>query len=165
MDRVIGVMKAYTTRVGEGPFPTEDAVIGDMLHGMGREFGATTGRARRCGWFDAVATRYAAMINGIDEIAVTNLDGLDGLDWIKVCTHYRMGRKRLEVPPADCRQLAGCTPVYVEFEGWQRPTTGAKKWSDLPPKARAYLKAIAELTGAKLTIASVGPGRDQTIVL
>jgi len=165
MDRVVGVMKAYTTRVGEGPFPSEDAVIGDMLHGMGREFGATTGRARRCGWFDAVATRYATMINGIDDLAVTNLDGLDGLDWIKVCTHYKMGRKRLEVPPADCRQLAKCEPVYVEFEGWKKPTTEAKKWSELPAKAREYLKAIADLTGAKLAIASVGPGRDQTIVL
>ncbi len=165
MDRVIGVMKAYTTRVGEGPFPTEDAVIGDMLHGMGREFGATTGRARRCGWFDAVATRYATMINGIDDIAVTNLDGLDGLDWIKVCTHYKMGRKRLEVPPADCRQLAECEPVYIEFEGWRKPTSGAKTWTDLPPKARDYLQAIADLTGGKLAIASVGPGRDQTIVL
>jgi adenylosuccinate synthase len=158
-------MKAYTTRVGEGPFPTEDAVIGDMLHGMGREFGATTGRARRCGWFDAVATRYAAMINGIDDIAVTNLDGLDGLDRIKVCTHYKMGRKRLEVPPADCRQLAACEPVYVEFKGWKKPTTAARQWSELPANARDYLKAIAGMTGAKLAIASVGPGRDQTIVL
>ena len=165
LDRVIGVMKAYTTRVGEGPFPTEDSVIGDMLHGMGREFGATTGRARRCGWFDAVATRYAAMISGIDDLAVTNLDGLDQLEWIKVCTHYKIGRKRLEVPPTDSRQLAGCEPVYVEFEGWSQPTSGARKWSDLPPKARDYLKAIADLTGARLAIASVGPGRDQTIVL
>ena len=165
IDRVIGVMKAYTTRVGEGPFPTEDSVIGDMLHGMGREFGATTGRARRCGWFDAVATRYAAMISGIDDLAVTNLDGLDQLEWIKVCTHYKIGRKRLEVPPTDSRQLAGCEPVYVEFEGWSQPTSGARKWSDLPPKARDYLKAIADLTGARLAIASVGPGRDQTIVL
>ena len=165
MDRVIGVMKAYTTRVGEGPFPTEDAVIGDMLHGMGREFGATTGRARRCGWFDAVATRYARMINGIDELAVTNVDGLDGLEGIKVCTHYKLGRKRLEVPPTDSRQLAGCEPVYVEFEGWKTPTMEAKKWSELPAKAREYLQAVANLTGAGLAIASVGPGRDQTIVL
>jgi len=165
MDRVIGVMKAYTTRVGEGPFPTEDGVIGDMLHGMGREFGATTGRARRCGWFDAVATRYATMINGIDDLAVTNLDGLDALDWIKVCTHYKMGRKRLDVPPTDSAMLAHCEPVYVEFEGWNKPTSAAKKWTDLPPRARDYLKAIADLTGARLAIASVGPGRDQTIVL
>jgi len=165
MDRVIGVMKAYTTRVGEGPFPTEDAAIGDMLHGMGREFGATTGRARRCGWFDAVATRYAAMISGIDDLAVTNLDGLDTLESIKVCTHYKLGRKRLDVPPTDTRQLADCEPVYVEFEGWAKPTSDARKWSQLPAKAREYLKAIADLTGAKLAIASVGPGREQTIVL
>jgi len=165
MDRVMGVMKAYTTRVGEGPFPTEDAVIGNMLHGMGREFGATTGRARRCGWFDAVATRYAAMISGIDDLAVTNVDGLDTLETIKVCTHYKAGRKRLEVPPTDSRLLADCEPVYAEFEGWMRPTTEAKKWNDLPGKARDYLKTIAELTGARLAIASVGPGRDQTIVL
>ncbi|MGA3171114.1 MAG: adenylosuccinate synthase [Chthoniobacteraceae bacterium] len=165
MDRVIGVMKAYTTRVGEGPFPTEDASVSDMLHSLGREFGATTGRARRCGWFDAVATRYAAMINGMDEVAITNLDGLDSLDWIKVCTHYKLGRKRLDVPPTDVRALAGCEPVYVEFQGWKKPLGEARKWTDLPPKAREYLKAIAELTGAKLTIASVGPGRHQTIVL
>src|SRR5678816_4020366 len=101
IDRVLGVMKAYTTRVGEGPFPTENEEISDMLHGMGREFGSTTGRARRCGWFDAVAVRYAGMLNGIDEIAVTNLDGLDSLKTIKVCTHYKLGRKTLEVPPSD----------------------------------------------------------------
>jgi adenylosuccinate synthase len=165
MDRVIGVMKAYTTRVGEGPFPTEDSFIGDILHGMGREFGATTGRARRCGWFDSVATRYATMISGIDDIAVTNLDGLDGLPSIKVCTHYKVGRKLLDVPPTDSRQLSHCKPAYVEFEGWKTPTTEAKKWADLPPKAREYLKAIADLTGAKLSIVSVGPGRDQTILL
>jgi adenylosuccinate synthase len=165
MDRVIGVMKAYTTRVGEGPFPTEDAEVGNMLHGMGREFGATTGRARRCGWFDAVATRYATMISGIDDLAVTNLDGLDTLERIKVCTHYKCGRKKLEVPPTDSSQLADCEPMYIEFEGWKCPTENAKKWNDLPPKARDYLKGIADLTGAKLTIASVGPGRDQTILL
>jgi len=165
MDRVIAVMKAYTTRVGEGPFPTEDAVIGDILHGMGREFGATTGRARRCGWFDAVATRYATMINGTDDLAITNVDGLDGLENIKVCTHYKIGRKRLEVPPTDSRLLADCEPMYVEFPGWRQSTTDAKRWTDLPTAARGYLKAIAELTGARLAIASVGPGRDQTIVL
>src|SRR5581483_9782990 len=165
MDRVLGVMKAYTTRVGEGPFPTEDAEISDMLHAMGREFGATTGRARRCGWFDAVATRYATMINGIDELAVTNLDGLDKLARIRVCTHYKLGRKTIEVPPTDTRLLVQCTPVYTEFPGWQTATENAKKFTDLPANARKYLHAIAELTGAKLRIASVGPGREQTIVL
>ena len=165
MDRVLGVMKAYTTRVGEGPFPTENDAFSDMLHGMGREFGATTGRARRCGWFDAVAVRYAGMINGIDDIAVTNLDGLDTLASIKVCTHYKIGKKTVEVPPSDFLQLRDAKPVYIELPGWQTPTHEAKKFSDLPKNARAYLRKIAELTGAKLTIASVGPNRDQTIVL
>ena len=165
MDRVLGVMKAYTTRVGEGPFPTENAELSDMLHGMGREYGATTGRARRCGWFDAVATRYSAMINGIDEIAITNLDGLDQLATIKVCTHYKIDRRRLEVPPTDSRQLERCEPVYIELPGWRKSTEHAKKFGDLPSNARAYLQKICELTGAKLRIASVGPGREQTIVV
>jgi adenylosuccinate synthase len=165
VDRVLGVMKAYTTRVGEGPFPTENEEFSDMLHGMGREFGATTGRARRCGWFDAVATRYAGMINGIDEIAVTNLDGLDALESIRVCTAYKMGRKTLEVPPSDARQLADCEPCYIDLPGWQKPTHEAKSWSDLPKNARTYLETIAGVSGGKLVIASVGPNREQTIVL
>ncbi len=165
MDRVLGVMKAYTTRVGEGPFPTENAEISDLLHGMGREFGSTTGRARRCGWFDAVAVRYAGMINGIDDIAVTNLDGLDSLPTIKICTHYKLDRKTLEVPPSDFAQLRDCQPVYIEMTGWQTPTHEAKKFTDLPKTAQTYLRKIAELSGAKLTIASVGPNRDQTIVV
>ncbi len=165
MDRVLGVMKAYTTRVGEGPFPTEDAAVSDRLHAMGREFGATTGRARRCGWFDAVATRYATMVNGIDELAVTNLDGLDQVETIRVCTHYKLGGKKLEVPPTDHLQLAECEPVYIEMPGWMSSTEEAREFGDLPAKARAYLGKIAELTGAALRIASVGPGRDQTIVV
>jgi adenylosuccinate synthase len=163
MDRVVGVMKAYTTRVGEGPLPTENAEVADMLHAMGREFGATTGRARRCGWFDSVATRHATMVNGIDDLAVTNLDGLDTVETIKVCVAYRHGKKRYDYVPNDAQVLAECEPVYVEFEGWQTPTHKAKTWKQLPPKARAYLKAIAELTDAKLFIASVGPAREQTI--
>lgn len=165
MDRVVGVMKAYTTRVGEGPLPTENAEIADLLHGMGREFGATTGRARRCGWFDSVATRHAAMVNGIDELAVTNLDGLDTVDTLRVCVAYRCDGKRYDHVPNDVEILARCEPVYAEFPGWKTSTTTAKKWKDLPPKARSYLKAISELTGAELTIASVGPGREQTIFL
>jgi adenylosuccinate synthase len=163
MDRVVGVLKAYTTRVGEGPLPTENAEISDMLHAMGREFGATTGRPRRCGWFDSVATRHATMVNGIDDLAVTNLDGLDTVETIKVCVAYRHGKKRYDFVPNDAEILAACEPVYVEFEGWQSPTHKARKWKDLPTKARDYLKAISELTDAKLFIASVGPGRDQTI--
>jgi adenylosuccinate synthase len=165
IDRVLGVMKAYTTRVGEGPFPTENAEFSELLHGMGREFGATTGRARRCGWFDAAATRYAGMINGIDDLAVTNLDGLDTLDSIRICTHYKLGRKTLEVPPSDFRQLEDCQPIYIEMPGWKKPTHEAKRFQDLPRNAQSYLQKLAELTGAKLTIASVGPNRDQTIVL
>ena len=163
MDRVVGVMKAYTTRVGEGPLPTESAEISDLLHGMGREYGATTGRARRCGWFDSVATRHATMVNGIDDLAITNLDGLDTVETIKVCVAYRHGKKQYDFVPNDAQVLAECEPVYVEFEGWRTPTDKARKFADLPPKARAYLKAIAELTNANLFIASIGPAREQTI--
>lgn len=163
MDEVVGVMKAYITRVGEGPLPTESAEIADLLHSMGREFGATTGRPRRCGWFDAVATRYAAIINGIDDLAVTNLDGLDSLETIKVCVAYRAGMSRLDYVPADIELLAKCEPVYAEFPGWRTPTSRCKKWGQLPPRARTYLRALAELTGARLKIVSVGPARAQTI--
>jgi len=165
MDRVVGVMKAYTTRVGEGPLPTENAEIADMLHAMGREFGATTGRPRRCGWFDSVATRHASMVNGIDQLAVTNVDGLDSVSTIKVCIAYRVRGKRYDYVPNDVELLGRCEPVYAEFPGWCTPTHEARNWKDLPAKTRAYLKAIAELTGAKLAIASVGPGREQTIFL
>src|SRR4051812_14176680 len=163
MDRVVGVMKAYTTRVGEGPLPTEDPEVADMLHAMGREFGATTGRARRCGWFDAVATRHATMVNGIDDLAITNIDGLDTLETIKVCIGYRDGKTKYDYVPNDIEVLGRCQPVYAEFPGWRTPTDRARSWKELPAKARSYLKAIAELTGAKLYIASIGPGRDQTI--
>jgi adenylosuccinate synthase len=165
MDRVVGVMKAYITRVGEGPLPTENPEIADMLHAMGREFGATTGRARRCGWFDAVATRHARMVNGIDELAVTNVDGLDTLDVIRACVGYRVGTQRFDYVPNDIELLTKCEPVYVDFPGWKTSTSKARRWKDLPPRARAYLKAIAELTGAELSIVSVGPSRDQTIKL
>lgn len=163
MDRVVGVMKAYTTRVGEGPLPTENAEIADMLHAMGREFGATTGRPRRCGWFDSVATRHATMVNGIDDLAVTNLDGLDTVETIKVCIGYRDSKKKYDYVPNDCEVLSRCEPVYAEFPGWRVPTHDARTWKDLPAKARSYLKAIAELSDAKLFIASVGPAREQTI--
>src|SRR5437660_8896108 len=122
MDLVVGVMKAYTTRVGEGALPTEDATIADMLHKMGREFGATTGRARRCGWFDAVATRYATMLNGIDELAVTNLDGLDKIDPIRVCVAYRLNGKRLDIPPCAASQLENCEPIYQDFKQRKKST-------------------------------------------
>ncbi len=163
MDRVVGVMKAYITRVGEGPLPTENSEIADMLHNMGREFGATTGRARRCGWFDAVATRHATMVNGIDQLAVTNVDGLDTLDLIRVGVGYRVGTRRFDYVPNDIELLTKCEPMYVDFQGWRTPTNKARRWKDLPPKARTYLKAIAEFTGAELSLVSVGPSREQTI--
>ena len=165
MDRVVGVMKAYTTRVGEGPLPTEDAEISDLLHGMGREFGATTGRMRRCGWFDAVATRHAAMVNGIDELAVTNVDGLDSVRSIRVCSSYRFEGQTLRHVPSDAEVLARCEPVFEDFPGWETPTDGIRRWEDLPVNCRHYLLSIAQMTGARLSIVSVGPARDQTMFL
>jgi adenylosuccinate synthase len=165
MDRVVGVMKAYTTRVGEGPLPTENQEISDLLHGMGREFGATTGRPRRCGWFDAVATRHASMVNGIDDLAITNLDGLDTVESIKVCVAYREGRTQYDYMPNDAQTLAACEPIYVELEGWQTSTVKCRTFKQLPAKARAYVKAISDLSNARPFIASVGPGREQTIFI
>ncbi len=167
IDSVVGVLKAYTTRVGEGPLPTENATVSDMLHQMGREFGATTGRARRCGWFDAVAVRYATMVNGVDRLAITNVDGLDNVKEISICTGYRLdGRgKTLTIPPTDAEELARCKPVYKKMPGWMSSTTDCKKYSDLPLKARHYLEELAKLVGAKLWIVSVGPGREQTMWL
>ena len=163
MNTVVGVMKAYTTRVGEGPLPTESAEIADMLHAMGREFGATTGRARRCGWFDSVATRHAQMVNGIDQLAVTNVDGLDSLDVIRVCIGYRVGSTKYDYVPNDIESFQQCTPVYAEFPGWKTETHKIRDWKKLPANCRSYLKAIAELSAAKLSIVSVGPAREQTI--
>jgi adenylosuccinate synthase len=165
IDRVVGVMKAYTTRVGEGPLPTENPEIADLLHGMGREFGATTGRPRRCGWADAVVTRHAAMVNGIDDLAITNVDGLDTVETLKIAIGYRHGGTQYDYLPSDIEVLAACEPLYAEFPGWRTPTDGIRDWRKLPLKCRDYLKALAELTGARLTIASVGPARDQTMFL
>ena len=165
IDSVLGVMKAYTTRVGEGPFPTENSEIADLLHGMGREFGATTGRARRCGWFDAVSTRYASMVNGIDQIAITNLDGLDTVETIKICVDYQLDGQTLEVPPSDYQRLSACNPVYIEMPGWQTPTDQCKTFGELPKAAQDYALTLAELTGGKLVIVSTGARRDQTILL
>jgi adenylosuccinate synthase len=166
ISRVVGVMKAYTTRVGEGPFPTElhDAQ-GSMLRETGREFGATTGRPRRCGWFDAVATRYSVMVNGIDELAVTKMDVLDSLPKIKVCVAYKLDGKVTDAVPADVEALARCVPVYQEFDGWMASTKEAREFDDLPRKAQAYLKKLAQLTGARLSIVSVGAKRAETILL
>jgi adenylosuccinate synthase len=162
VDRVLGVMKAYTTRVGEGPLPTESKEVSDMLHDMGREFGSTTGRARRCGWFDAVATHYAAVVNGIDELAITNLDGLDTLKEIKICVAYECRGRRLTFPPNDAEELLHCRPIYRKFAGWQKDISAIRHFKKLPKATQVYLKALADLTGAKLRIVSVGPQREQT---
>ncbi len=162
ISRTIGVMKAYTTRVGEGPFITEDKVIGDLLHGMGREFGATTGRERRCGWFDSVLTRYAQLVNGFATVAITNMDGLDTLDKIRVCTAYKLDGKKLDYPPTDLENFARCEPVYKSLPGWKFDTSGVRSFKKLPVRAQDYLKAIADLTQAKIEIVSVGPKREET---
>jgi len=164
MDRVVGVMKAYTTRVGEGPLPTEDRQLAETFHKRGREFGATTGRKRRCGWFDAVATRYATMINGIDELAITNLDGLDDVDPIRICVAYRLNGKRLGVPPSDATQLANCEPVYEEVPGWQQSTVGLTEYNAFPDAAKRYIDRIAEAVGCEVSLISTGYGREHVVM-
>lgn len=164
IDKVVGVAKAYTTRVGEGPFPTENGAFGDRLHAMGREFGATTGRERRCGWLDLVLIRYAGMVNGIDELAVTNLDGLDELAEIDVCTHYELDGKRLDLPPASAADLARVTPIYQKLKGWVTPTDGIRDVADLPEEALAYLDFITEKTELPIRLIGIGPDRTQTLV-
>lgn len=164
VDRVIGVMKAYTTRVGEGPFPTElHDEIGAHLGREGNEFGATTGRPRRCGWFDAVVARYSAVVNGVDFWAVTKLDVLDGIGTVKICTAYECDGRRYENMPAGVRLLERCRPVYEELPGWRDSTKEATRFEDLPDRARAYVNRICELTGVPLGILSVGPGRAKTL--
>jgi adenylosuccinate synthase len=164
IQEVVGVAKAYTTRVGEGPFPTEDGGFTDYLHGLGREFGATTGRPRRCGWLDTVLLRYAVMVNGITALAVTNLDGLDEQDQVRLCTHYMVGDKRHDLPPASVAQLAKAVPVYETLPGWKMDTSAIRDFSKLPPAALAFLKRLEELSCAPVTIAGVGPDREQTLV-
>ena len=163
VDTVWGVLKAYTTRVGEGPFPTEQAnETGAYLQNKGGEFGATTGRPRRCGWLDIVGARYSCMVNGVDLLAVTKLDVLDELDEVKICTAYRIRGKEETDFPADTSLLNEVEPVYETLPGWKTDTTGAKCWDDLPENAQKYLLRVAELLEAKIGIVSVGPDRDQT---
>lgn len=166
IDRVIGVAKAYTTRVGEGPFPTElNDGIGKLLGDLGAEFGTTTGRRRRCGWFDAVIGRYAVRINGLDCLAITKLDVLDQLEEIKICVAYEIDGEICHHFPTNASQFANCKPVYKTLPGWQEPTTHCRTLSDLPEKALNYLKYLAELMKVPIAIVSVGPGRDCTIIV
>ncbi|MBF6591116.1 MAG: adenylosuccinate synthase [Ktedonobacterales bacterium] len=166
IDHVLGIYKAYITRVGSGPMPTElFNGEGDALRAAGREFGTTTGRPRRCGWFDAVAGRFVARLNGFDSVAIMKLDVLDSFSAIKICTSYRLNGRELHAPPANHNDLAACEPVYEEWPGWQAPTTDATCWDDLPEKARRYLRRIEALLGTPLALVSVGPGRGKTVHL
>jgi adenylosuccinate synthase len=166
IDRVVGIVKAYTTRVGEGPFPTElKDDMGAHIAEVGREFGATTGRPRRCGWFDGVVARYSAMVGGINEWALMKLDVLDAVETIKVCVAYECDGERIETVPASIRKLERCRPIYEELEGWKAPTTGCTSWDELPEKARTYVEYLENLTGVKVSILSVGPKRESTLLL
>jgi adenylosuccinate synthase len=166
IDRVIGVAKAYTTRVGEGPFPTElHGDLGEQLCDRGAEFGTTTGRKRRCGWFDAVIGRYAVRINGLDCLAITKLDVLDELDEIKVCVAYEIDGERCEHFPRNARHFANCQPIYKTLPGWKKSTSDCRTLEDLPKEALDYLKYLAELMEVPIAIVSLGASRDQTIIV
>ncbi|OAI30397.1 adenylosuccinate synthase [Methylosinus sp. R-45379] len=163
---VLGIAKAYTTRVGGGPFPTElHDEIGTLIGDRGHEFGTNTGRRRRCGWFDAVLTRQAVKTSGIDGIALTKLDILDGLETIEVCTHYLLDGVRIDRLPASQSAQARVVPVYETIEGWQGTTGGARSWADLPAQAIKYVRRIEELIGAPVALLSTSPERDDTILV
>lgn len=165
IDGVLGVTKAYTTRVGEGPMPTElTDGIGQMLQTRGQEFGATTGRPRRCGWFDAVAVRYSARINGLSALALMKLDVLDACDSIRICTSYRLHDTILREFPNETGLLQGCEPIYEEMPGWNQSIAGITSYKHLPARCRAYVERIEGLTGVKAGLISTGPRRDQTIL-
>ncbi|MDD2372899.1 MAG: adenylosuccinate synthase [Syntrophomonadaceae bacterium] len=165
INRVLGVAKAYTTRVGEGPFPTElNDADGEILRRRGMEFGTTTGRPRRCGWLDVVVLRYAVRVNGLTELAITKLDVLDEFSTIKICIAYRYKGQLIHEFPDTTSVLNQCEPEYIELPGWQQGITGVTTYKDLPANARNYLAKIEELTGVKQSLIAVGPGREQTIV-
>ncbi|CFX00055.1 Adenylosuccinate synthetase [Syntrophomonas zehnderi OL-4] len=165
ISRVLGVVKAYTTRVGEGPFPTELLdTDGEQLRQKGAEFGTTTGRARRCGWLDAVILRYAVRVNGLTDLAITKLDVLDSFDRVKICVAYRYKGKLLQEFPDNLAILNDCVPEYIEMAGWQQDISNIENYQDLPPQAQDYIAKIEELTGVKQALLAVGPKRSQTIV-
>ena len=171
-DYILGITKAYTTRVGSGPFPTElyDGnllldTVGEHLARQGHEFGSTTGRPRRCGWFDAVALRRSNQINSISGLCITNLDVLDGLDTIRICVGYEINGEERRTPPVGADALEGCTPIYIDMPGWTESTVGIRSYDDLPDNAKAYLKRIEEITETPIDIISTGPDRNETIIL
>jgi adenylosuccinate synthase len=166
IDRVIGVAKAYTTRVGEGPFPTElQGSLNDHLCDRGGEYGTTTGRRRRCGWFDGVIGRYAVAVNGLDCLAITKLDVLDELDEIQVCVAYELDGQRIEHFPSSAEDFARCQPIFETLPGWECSTEQCRKLEELPAKAMSYLRFLAELMEVPIAIVSLGANRDQTIVI
>ncbi|WP_027339647.1 adenylosuccinate synthase [Halonatronum saccharophilum] len=166
IDGVLGIVKAYTTRVGEGPFPTElEGEMGEYLRKVGHEFGTTTGRARRCGWFDGVILKYAVRVNGLTSLAITKLDVLDDLDEIKICIGYKYKGELLDEFPTKEEILKDCTPVYEKLAGWKEDTSKIKEYKQLPANAKKYLDRISEFVGTEISIVSVGPKRDQTITL
>ena len=164
VDAVIGVCKAYITRVGSGPFPTGDEGLSDYLHGLGREFGATTGRPRGCGWLDTVLLRFACMINGVTGLAVTNLDGLDAYATLQICTGYDIAGKLHTLPPAERSLWQRATPVYESLPGWQCATTACTCYEQLPAQAKAYLARLSQLCDTPIAFVGVGPDRVQTLV-
>ena len=166
MNNIIGVVKAYSTRVGEGPFPSEqDNEVGDYLRNTAREFGTVTGRPRRCGWLDLMVVRYAAVLNSLDYLAITRLDILDGLEELKICVGYKLNGEEVKGFPADLNLLGQVEPVYETLPGWNTPISDIRKYEELPENARLYVERIAELTGVPIGIVSVGPNRAETIVV
>jgi len=166
MDGVIAVYKAYTTRVGGGPFPTELLdECGNLIRERAHEYGTTTGRPRRCGWFDGVAARFSSEVNGLTSAAITRFDILDTFPTIKVCTAYKAGRTTYNRPPANLSLFEKCQPVYEELTGWQCPTSDIRRFDKLPPQAQAYVRKLEELIGCPVSVVSVGPAREQTIVV
>jgi len=165
-DYILGITKAYTTRVGSGPFPTElFDEMGEHLARRGHEFGATTGRPRRCGWFDAVALRRASQMNSVSGLCITKLDVLDGFDTIRICTGYRLNGERVSTLPVSAEAVACCEPIYEEMPGWKESTVGIREYSKLPANAKAYLICLAEITETPVDIISTGPERSETIIL
>jgi len=166
---VLGIVRTYTTRVGEGPFPTEmlegEAELGQMIRERGREYGASTGRPRRCGWFDAFATRYAAEINGFTSVALTKLDVLDALDEIKVCVGYNLDGKRCDSLPAVSQDLRRVEPIYETLPGWKSSTVGTTDLNELPLAAREYVNFLSNRIGVQIGLVSTGPERSQTIIV
>jgi adenylosuccinate synthase len=166
INRVVGIIKAYTTRVGAGPFPTElDDKVGEELRRIGGEFGVTTGRARRTGWFDAVIARYAVRVNGLTDLFLTKLDVLSGFDRVPICVGYDIGGERVDEMPMTQTEFHHARPIYTELPGWHEDLSDVRKYADLPAAAKDYIRVLEELSGAPVSAIGVGPGRDQTLVI